>query len=419
MLDAYDAIKGAMKIKGTNKKIEFLKNNMTPELRQTIEYAVSPYIVFGVKQYTLNEPLNTNTVADEKWVIMLHLLQRLKSTQLTGNNALDAIKEISIHLNKKQQFLLQCILDKDLGCGIGIKNANLVCPGLIPVFSVQLANSTPEKIEFPCIAEIKRNGVRNIAIVSNGQVTHYSRNGKEQPWFSFLNQELLMLAGELSLVFDGEIYGLHKDHRISYKMAQSAKVKNKEVDTTQLIYTLFDMIPLGAWTRKSDTLKQVERSTRLRNMLRDHYHNRNVKTNQVLFSKQKAIHDKQELDAYFAKVVKNGHEGLIIKDPAGTYQFKRSNNWQKLKCSEDEEFKIVDVLEGKKAMAGMVGSVVVETKGGTSNCGMKGFSHEELKEMWKQRKKMIGKMAKIQFMNYTPDGNLYLPKFLHIRGKHD
>jgi len=420
-MDAYCAIEEARKIKGTKSKVKFLKEHMTDELRYVIEHTVSPYINFGLKpeRVTFHTPLDTDGLGNsEPWRAMIHVLHKLKSTQLTGNAAIDGTSELTKHLNYKQQHILQLILGKDLKCGIGTKTANQIMPNLIKEFSIQLASPSKEKKpEFPCIVEKKINGIRSIAVISNKTVTHFSRSGKMQEGLDFLDIELIRIADGMDLVFDGEIHGISKDHRKSYEMAQETVGCKKSVDTSKILYTVFDMMPTGAWERQAYPEIQANRSVRLLNLVKDYHEHDRCEHTQVMFSRQRYIDNEGELLKIFNRVTKRGGEGLIVKDPKGVYSFKRDKSWIKYKCNETSEFKIVDVIEGKGKLKGAIGSVVVKTKGGTSNCGLKGITHEEAKKMWKSRKKMIGKKAEVEYMNITPDGNLYLPKFLHIRKK--
>ena len=419
-VDAFIAIDEAGKIKGTKAKVEYLKKNMTPELKYVIEHAVSPFINFGLKpdRVSFAVPLNTEDITGEAWRVMCTVLHKLKSTQLTGNAAIEAVSELSKHLNSKQQGLLYLILNKDLRCGIGAKTANQIIPGLIKEFKVQLAVSGKDKQPtFPCLAEKKLNGIRSIAVISNKTVTHFSRSGKEQKGLEFLDIELLRIADGMDLVFDGEIHGISKDHRKSYKMAQELVGCKKQVDTTNILYTVFDMMPTGAWQRQAYPEIQANRSVRLLNLIMDYHNNERCEHTQVMFSRQHPIENQEQLDKLLKKTFKRGGEGLIVKDPKGEYKFKRDKSWIKLKCHEDGEFKIVDVIEGKGKLKGQLAAIVVKNpKGkGTSHCGVKGFTHEDCKKLWKKRKKLIGKMATCEYMNITEDHALYLGKFTKIK----
>jgi DNA ligase-1 len=83
----------------------------------------------------------------------------------------------------------------------------------------------------------------------------------------------------------------------------------------------------------------------------------------------------------------------------------------KHKSFVDEEYEIVDVCEGEGNRTGTVGYMVFETADGkTFKSNVKG-SFNEVKEMWKNRKQLIGKEATVKYFNLTPDG---IPRFPYV-----
>jgi len=77
----------------------------------------------------------------------------------------------------------------------------------------------------------------------------------------------------------------------------------------------------------------------------------------------------------------------------------------------DAEFVIKDVCEGEGNKAGMVGYMMFINKDGVSFKSNVKANWDESKEMWKNRKSLIGKQATIKFFNYTPDG---IPRFPYV-----
>jgi len=426
--NVYKALKACGRTNSSTEKVALLKEAETKAsecrlLRYTLEQACSPYITFGVKKYTFGEPTgdierDTEEHIMHMWEVIKLIVHHLAIRSLTGNKALEAITKASHELTTEYQYILGCILDKDLKCGINVKTVNKVFPELIPEFSCQLASKNTGDIKFPCLAEIKYNGRRNVAIVDVDSVTHFSRNGKEQPNFSCFDEELIAIAGGVPLVFDGEVHGVGEDNTKAYKAVQEQARRKKNVDTTNLRFTMWDILLRGEWKKQICTKKQHERSENLKFHLYTYWEDSDKDEPTVLLSKAKVINSQEELDKYYAKVLKQGHEGLIIKSMDGLYEYKRSKNWIKMKANATEDLKIVDVVERieKKKKTGILGAVVVKRGKVKVHCPTgKGIGREKATKLWKKRKKLIGRIAEVSFQNITDAGSLFLPKFLRVR----
>ena len=115
------------------------------------------------------------------------------------------------------------------------------------------------------------------------------------------------------------------------------------------------------------------------------------------------------MEFYLDKYIKEGYEGLILRNKNGLYEEnKRSYNLQKLKRFKDEEFKIINYTtpsEGKE-----VGCVIWEciTKEGKKFSVRPEGNYNERKKLYKQGKKYIGKMLTVRYQELT---NENIPRF--------
>lgn len=419
MKNPAEVIRECKELAGANAKVIFLKKNAGPELKFVVEQACSPFITFGIKQYGFEEPLDHGDF-EHNFEYVKKLLALLACRSITGKNAEDAIRETSKHLNAEQQFVLDRILSKDLDCGIGAKTVAKIWPDLIPSFDVQLANKGMDKINFPCLVEPKRNGKRILAFVRVNTVDYFSRNGKRVYNLECFDRDLIGIAAGTTMVFDGEVSGNTGDHTKDYKIAQSIpKNEDATYDSSELRLTIWDMMTMWEWKSRKCNTSQLQRANALKNAILKFWEEACVEEPRVFWSRGKLIKTKKGLEKYYAKLLKMGHEGAIVKDIESPYTFKRSNAWIKMKVANDIDLKIVDVVEGKKSWKKTLAAIVVDYKGNKVHCGVKGFSRDELKEMWKKRTKLIGKTATVVYMNETKndDGSesLYLPKFTEIR----
>lgn len=151
------------------------------------------------------------------------------------------------------------------------------------------------------------------------------------------------------------------------------------------------------------------------------------------------------LDEFEQEVLSKGGEGCIVRDAFAKYKFGRSASknpeLQKLKRFIDSEFEVIgyeqfesnqnelerNELGYAKRSTSKDGKVLVDQLGSlicklpdnkTFNVGS-GFTLIQRKELWNNRDNLIGKLAKVQYFGYSPDGIPLLPVFLDFRSEID
>lgn len=116
-----------------------------------------------------------------------------------------------------------------------------------------------------------------------------------------------------------------------------------------------------------------------------------------------------EGDDLYLQCLADGFEGMMVRVDA-MYENKRSQNLLKRKEKLDEEFLILDIQPGEGNGAGMAKTATVQLPNGkTANPDVVG-TREQLREVLVNKHGIIGKMATIEFQNWTPDGSLRFPK---------
>jgi DNA ligase-1 len=105
-----------------------------------------------------------------------------------------------------------------------------------------------------------------------------------------------------------------------------------------------------------------------------------------------------------------GYEGQIIRLDE-KYENKRSGNLLKHKSFIDEEYTILDIVEGIGNKTGMVGSFVFQNKNGKRFNASPKFSHDMCTEMWEIKDELIGRSATVKYFNLTPDN---IPRFGYV-----
>lgn len=376
-------------------KEELLKLHDCVNLREVLDYALNPYITFGVAKFHSHD-VNDGQSAD--WLEIRNVLSQLRDRKITGNAARNEL--INLHLIGNEKKLLMNILNKDLRCGVSVKTVNKIFGDFIPVFECQLADKNVNKIKFPCIVEAKYDGVRTLAFVENGNVIYYSRNGKVFENFLCFDKDLLKMGNG---VYDGEVIG------VDFNTLMTEAKRKYDVKDIKKTYVIFDYLTLSEFKSKQCTYHQNERKLQLESRSEcfafDH-----IKIEFGIVAKEMNL-----VENKYNEYVNDGFEGIIIKNPNSIYEFKRSNNWIKMKPTATLDLEIVDVKEGKGKYKGKLGSFIVDHKGVKVDVGS-GFSDEQRCDFWSYKDQYhIGKIIEVRFQEVTLDGSLRFPTFRQFR----
>ncbi len=162
-------------------------------------------------------------------------------------------------------------------------------------------------------------------------------------------------------------------------------------------YHIYDVeLPVGYETR--DKIKNYFKDTHL-----------------IPLETEYVIATDENLRKLLEKYLEEGEEGLMIRQLGMPYENKRSWQLCKYKLFVDEEFEVVQILRSIKGeMAGAIelkpnkpcfdreNKPILTFKAGLN------FSHEECKEIWKNKEQYIGKIATIKFFEYSEFG---IPRF--------
>jgi len=113
------------------------------------------------------------------------------------------------------------------------------------------------------------------------------------------------------------------------------------------------------------------------------------------------IADKPQIQERVAEFLEQGFEGGIWRNDVG-YQRKRTSDLLKIKNFMDEEFKIIDVLEGEGNRSGMCGAFRLIDKDGRMFKATPKGNREFFREILKNKNDYIGRLATVKFVGYTP-----------------
>lgn len=254
------------------------------------------------------------------------------------------------------------------------------------------------------IAQPKLDGVRawvkweeNIPLLISSEGNVY----ESVPHVQLALQKWAEATGE-RLSFDGELY----NHESSFEDIISItkrKGENLRDDFTNITYHIFDYKSSEAQVLR--LLKLVD-LFKLWDELAHEYHD------YLTMVPSKAVAKEQissQLDAY----IKQGYEGIILRNPSAPYVEKRSWTILKWKPSKHDWYKVVRVKEAVSEHGEhykRLGSVVCQDDFGNEfsiGLGL-GITQEEAEKLWEIRETLIGKYADVYYQNLTQAG---VPRF--------
>jgi DNA ligase-1 len=411
MLDyIQERIEEIAKVSGKLEKQELVKEMCDdyPEAEKLLEYALSPFIQYGVAKSVKQPEPHEKTF--EHHVTLLNvtdLLDRLANRELTGNRALEAIEKAFGDMTNRTATLVYNILQKDLRAGFSISTVNKALDRTaIYEFKTMLAHKyDPKKVtEWPVYVEPKLDGMRCVAIVKRTGVEFVSRSGKpitSIPHLEKQTQDLIRdnFGLDATIYIDGELTSGE-----NFNISISALRKKDEV-AQEAKFHIFDILTENEF--KGITLvKQIDRIKAIQELHNPH-------PNLTIIHHHLAEDNDEVLELY-NMYRQQGEEGVIVKDFNGVYEPKRSYAWMKIKDCNDADLKTVGYFEGEGKYEGMLGGIIVDHNGVEVRVGS-GFSDAQRKEFWENSDQMHFAIAEIQYHEVTPDGSLRHPRFVRFR----
>lgn len=297
-----------------------------------------------------------------------------------------------------------------------------------PMLAASMENSKGEQMTFsdlsyPLLASIKLDGIRCLRV--NGQTL--SRSFKQIP-----NKYVQATMSNLLDGLDGELVTYNADGSVRTFNEIQSDIMSEDGEPN-FKFEVFDYV--------KDSLDKayVDRIKDLLNLKLPDYCT-------LIIPEQ--INSTQELELYEENAIAQGHEGIMTRNPKGSYKCGRatfkSQDLIKIKRFVDSEAVIigfeeklrneneaeVDELGHTKrssAKAGLVpagtlGTLLVRDVKDGREFGIgtyKGLKKEDLKEIWDNQSKYLGKIVKYQYQLVGTKDNPRIPSFQGFRDERD
>ncbi|MCX7793622.1 MAG: non-homologous end-joining DNA ligase [Thermodesulfovibrionales bacterium] len=280
------------------------------------------------------------------------------------------------------------------------------------------------------VFELKWDGTRCIAFIDKNVVRLQNRRlldiSGRYPEFKNLQDSIKIGAA----ILDGEIVILHKGKPDFERLQQREHIEDRLrikllSETMPATYIVFDILYL-----KDKSLMDLSLMRR-KNILKE-----NLNPSELVIISE---HYEKGRELYNL-ALKKGFEGIMAKDKESPYlEGRRSSYWLKIKKSNDIDAVICGILEGRKKSVPL-GSLILGLyrNGELIHIGQvgTGFNEEEIQRILKITEKLYTSkpafkvtpyfkrkvqwlipelVAKIKFLEWTKDGKLRSPVFVHLR----
>ena len=368
-------------------------------IHKVLEYTYNPFKQY----YTTSKTCKKNSdkcYYDGRDLYPFELLDSLSDRNFIGHEAIALVN--GWVANTAYGELLYRIIDKNLDIRAGDKVINKAVPGLIPTFSVALAQEYKGKCDWndSWYASRKLDGVRCLAVTDfEGKCTLYSRMGKE---LTTLNKvkEAIEATNIVNTVFDGEICLVDENGDEDFQGVMK-QLRRKDHQIENPVFMIFDMIHKPDFDKQKGDLVLSERLRTLRGW----FNGRNIIDNTLRYCQQYEITDDKHFETWSKLSSDNKWEGFMVRKDVG-YEGKRSKNLQKVKKFFDAEYKVVDfdvdnhevVRDGKSETLKMLSQVWIEHKGYRVKVGSGWTQEQRLQYM---DGSIIGKIITVQYFEET------------------
>jgi len=259
------------------------------------------------------------------------------------------------------------------------------------------------------LCSTKYDGVRCLVFVIKGGVTVTLRSGKN----IYLNSLERAMRGQPEGVYDGEL--VHGDGEQAGRTRISGQVNKVLKGTADEIenytFCIFDYVSLHEWRTKISAKSYAIRYNYLLKHLRESEH--------VTVASQTLLYSPEEVNAAFQRRLDEGYEGIMLRYPEDTYEWKRTPKLIKKKAIKECVLECVDEQLGTGKYAGMIGALIckgiVDTKEVEVKVGSGLSDHD-------REGRYIGKRIEIEYNDIVKAKNsdtssLFLPRFKRVQGE--
>jgi DNA ligase-1 len=269
----------------------------------------------------------------------------------------------------------------------------LVAGGIDPMLAHKYADHA-SKVTWPNVfVQPKLDGHRCIAIIKDGVCKLWSRQRNLITGVPHINRQLEAALGHSTktVILDGELYNhdYKNDHEklTSFIRQQTPKLGHEVVQ-----YWVYDLAEIK-W----------DFGTRLVGLLHVQECLEQTNAQSIVIVPTFKCEDEGKMLAILEGFLKQGYEGLMVRNCLSLYKHGRSFDLQKVKKFQDDEFEIVDVVPGTGHMHDK-GVFVCKTESGEEFKAKMVGPLDELRKYLDHKEDYIGEWLTVKFQKYSAKG---------------
>jgi DNA ligase 1 len=250
--------------------------------------------------------------------------------------------------------------------------------------------------DYPYYSQPKLDGVRCL-VSEDGMQT---RNGKAFVSSPHIRESLNLFFEEYpDYILDGELYNheLKNDFEKIISLARKTKPTQEDLEESRKLveYHVYDVITPEPMTYK-------ERMKFLQDKVLAFFHG-------VIIVPTTVVNNLEEAEEKLGEYLESGYEGQMLRKSDFAYEHRRSKSLLKHKMFEDDEFEIIELIEGKGNWSGYCKAIEIRLPdGSTQQSGMRG-NFEFAKNLFDNRDQYVGTQVTVRYQNKTSDGKLRFP----------
>jgi DNA ligase-1 len=393
---------------GTLDKKQILKDNMNDVLQMIFEDTYSDR-KYHVKKYNIWEC--GDLTLDGNYDTFHSMLKLLSERTVTGKAAVELVENTIGMYELEDQWVLNCIMEKNLKIGISKDNFNDAMGNVIENFEVALAHNLEkvkgvDVLDGTYFASRKCDGARCITIVDTieNTIVFKSRQGKEFKTLNNLKQPLLdafKTCEPGKYVIDGEmcIVDENGDEHFNWIMRE---ITRKDHTIKNPHYKIFDILTYNQFIGLEKSIIFSNRYAILKDLFVD------CEWYSVL--EQERVYNQIVFDRWTQKVSDGGWEGFMLRKDV-PYESGRTKDLLKVKKFQDAEYIVKDVVTGKATYNeggskeyDVVSALVIEHKGNIVEVGS-GLSKEQRISWYSNPQEIVGKTITVQYFEETTNKN--------------
>lgn len=439
----------------SSKEAILRRNASFPLFKECLVHLFNPYITTGIKRAKLDNSLLQSSMSDT--TIELEAILEFYKQSHTG--VADEIKQAQHFIyqygDPMWQWFAECLITKDIQCGISATTVNKVFPNLIPIIGIMRGKQAPEYFNGCYIATEKIDGNRRLFFNFKDGVKTYTRSGKPDAGLKQIENEIHQYL-PTGYVYDCECIAMGDfTDNIALRQASASILNTKSTEKTNIIAWCFDMVEINDYNKRLKSTNAATRKMLLAGYLGDSRYDIdmlraytmveiataasiNFANRAHTFEFIKAlpilgiVHNQNEARILAEPIWQSGGEGLMLVDIASPYYVSSSpqKSWLKIKATIEVEALCTDIYAGDigKKYENSLGGILIAFKGPDGKiyecCCGSGFTDNVRAYYYKYPKDIIGKTVEIDCFGYSQAQgstgySLNCPIFKRVKGDVD